>query len=184
MKNEFSPSYLLHEEGAIHLTGEITSEMADAINDRLFYLARNGYIPTLLIDSPGGSVSAGMKIYDCINYLDTKVRTVVLGMAASMAALLLSAGSRGERYAFPNAEIMIHQPLGGMQGQASDMEIHWRHMHRVKQRLNTILADNTGKPIEQIAKDTDRDNFMTAEEALAYGLIDHILPGTNKAKGD
>ena len=128
----------------------------------------------MYINSPGGSVSAGMAIYDTMNYIKCDVSTVCIGMAASMGAFLLSSGAKGKRIALPNSEIMIHQPLGGMQGQASDIKIHADHILRTKAKLNQILALNTGKPLEQIEKDTDRDNFLTAQEALEYGLIDRV----------
>ncbi|MBE6686078.1 MAG: ATP-dependent Clp endopeptidase proteolytic subunit ClpP [Ruminococcaceae bacterium] len=129
----------------------------------------------MYINSPGGSVSAGMAIYDTMNYIKCDVSTVCIGMAASMGAFLLSSGAKGKRIALPNSEIMIHQPLGGMQGQASDIKIHADHILRTKAKLNQILAENTGKPLEQIEKDTDRDNFLSAQEALEYGLIDRVF---------
>ena len=127
------------------------------------------------INSPGGSVTAGMAIYDTMQYIKCDVSTVCMGMAASMGAFLLSAGAKGKRIALPNATIMIHQPLGGAQGQASDMKIHTDWILRTRDKLNRILAANTGKPLEVIEHDTERDNFMTAEEAVAYGLIDKII---------
>ncbi len=129
----------------------------------------------MYINSPGGSVSAGMAIYDTMNYIKCDVSTVCIGMAASMGAFLLSSGAKGKRIALPNSEIMIHQPLGGMKGQASDIKIHADHILRTKAKLNQILALNTGKPLEQIEKDTDRDNFLSAQEALEYGLIDKVF---------
>ncbi len=127
------------------------------------------------INSPGGSVSAGMAIYDTMNFIKCDVSTICIGMAASMGAFLLSAGAKGKRFALPHSEIMIHQPLGGAKGQATDIEIQAKQILRIKATLNEILAQNTGKPLEIIEKDTDRDNYMTAEEALDYGLIDKIL---------
>lgn len=127
------------------------------------------------INSPGGSVSAGMAIYDTMNFIKCDVSTICIGMAASMGAFLLSAGTKGKRFALPHSEIMIHQPLGGAKGQATDIEIQAKQILRIKATLNEILAANTGKPLEIIEKDTDRDNYMTAEEALDYGLIDKIL---------
>ena len=127
------------------------------------------------INSPGGSVSAGMAIYDTMNFIKCDVSTICIGMAASMGAFLLSAGAKGKRFALPHSEIMIHQPLGGAKGQATDIEIQAKQILRIKATLNEILAKNTGKPLEIIEKDTDRDNYMTAEEALDYGLIDKIL---------
>ena len=129
----------------------------------------------LYINSPGGSITAGMAIYDTMNYIKCDVSTICVGMAASMGAFLLSAGAKGKRLALPNSEIMIHQPLGGMQGQATDIKIHADRIIRMKDKLNTILSENTGRPIEEIARDTERDNFMSAEEALKYGLIDKII---------
>lgn len=127
------------------------------------------------INSPGGSVSAGMAIYDTMNFIKCDVSTICIGMAASMGAFLLSAGTKGKRFALPHSEIMIHQPLGGAKGQATDIEIQAKQILRIKATLNEILAANTGKPLEMIEKDTDRDNYMTAQEALDYGLIDKIL---------
>ena len=129
----------------------------------------------MYINSPGGSVSAGMAIYDTMNYIKCDVSTVCIGMAASMGAFLLSSGAKGKRIALPNSEIMIHQPLGGMQGQASDIKIHADHILRTKSKLNEILAANTGKPLEVIERDTDRDNFLTAQQAMEYGLIDKVF---------
>ena len=129
----------------------------------------------LYINSPGGSVTAGLAIYDTMNLIKADVSTICVGMAASMGALLLSSGAKGKRYALPNAEIMIHQPLGGMRGQASDMIIHADWMKRTKEKLNGILSENTGKKLSVIEKDTDRDNFMSAEEAVKYGLIDQVI---------
>ena len=129
----------------------------------------------LYINSPGGSVSAGLAIYDTMNFIKCDVSTTCIGMAASMGAFLLSSGAPGKRFALPNSEIMIHQPLGGMQGQASDIKIHADHILRTKNRLNEILAKNTGKPLEIIERDTDRDNFLSAAEACEYGLIDKVI---------
>ena len=129
----------------------------------------------LYINSPGGSVSAGLAIYDTMNFIKCDVSTTCIGMAASMGAFLLSSGAKGKRFALPNSEIMIHQPLGGMQGQASDIKIHADHILRTKQKLNEILAKNTGKPLEIIERDTDRDNFLTAEAAMEYGLVDRVI---------
>ena len=127
------------------------------------------------INSPGGSITAGMAIYDTMNFIKCDVSTICIGMAASMGAFLLSAGAKGKRLALPNAEIMIHQPLGGMQGQATDIKIHADRIIKIRETLNRILAENTGKPYEQICVDTERDNFMTAPEAAAYGLIDRVI---------
>lgn len=127
------------------------------------------------INSPGGVITAGMAIYDTMQYIKCDVSTICMGMAASMGAFLLAAGAKGKRLALPNSDIMIHQPSGGAQGQATDMEIHTRHILDMKKRLNQILADNTGQPIDVIARDTNRDNFMTAQQALEYGLIDKVI---------
>ena len=129
----------------------------------------------LYINSPGGSVSAGMAIYDTMNFIKCDVSTICMGMAASMGAFLLSSGAKGKRLALPNSEIMIHQPLGGTQGQATDIKIHADHILRTRDNLNSILAKNTGRPIEEIARDTERDNFMTAAQACEYGLIDKVI---------
>lgn len=129
----------------------------------------------LYINSPGGSVSAGLAIYDTMNFIKCDVSTTCIGMAASMGAFLLSSGARGKRFALPNSEIMIHQPIGGMQGQASDIKIHADHIIRTREKLNEILAKNTGRPMEEIIRDTDRDNFLSADEAMAYGLIDKVI---------
>jgi len=130
---------------------------------------------SLYINSPGGSVSAGMSIYDTMNFIKCDVCTICMGMAASMGAFLLSSGAKGKRLALPNSEIMIHQPLGGTQGQATDIKIHAEHILRTRENLNAILAKNTGKPIDVIAMDTERDNFMTAAQACEYGLIDKVI---------
>ncbi len=129
----------------------------------------------LYINSPGGSITAGMAIYDTMNYIKCDVSTICVGMAASMGAFLLSAGAKGKRLALPNSEIMIHQPLGGMQGQATDIKIHADRIMRMKDKLNNILSENTGRPLEEIVRDTERDNFMSAQEALDYGLVDKII---------
>ena len=127
------------------------------------------------INSPGGVITSGMAIYDTMQYIKPDVSTICIGMAASMASFLLAAGAKGKRYALPNSEIMIHQPLGGMQGQASDLKIHAEHILKIRDKMNRILADNTGQDLSRIEADTDRDNFMSAEEALEYGLIDRIV---------
>lgn len=130
---------------------------------------------SLYINSPGGSITAGMAIYDTMNYIKCDVSTICTGMAASMGAFLLSSGAKGKRYALPNSEIMIHQPLGGMQGQATDIKIHADRILRMKDKLNGILAEQTGKPLDVIKQDTERDNFMEADEACEYGLIDKVI---------
>lgn len=134
----------------------------------------------LYINSPGGSVTAGLAIYDTMNFIRADVQTIVLGLSASMGAILSSSGAKGKRFALPNAELMIHQPLGGAQGQATEIEIAAKNILRTRERLNKILADKTGQPLERVQKDTDRDNFMTAEEALEYGLIDEIMDSSEK----
>lgn len=130
---------------------------------------------SLYINSPGGVITAGMAIYDTMNYIKCDVSTICIGMAASMGAFLLSSGAKGKRYALPNSEVMIHQPLGGFQGQATDIQIHANWIQETKDRLNGILAQNTGKPLEIIRQDTERDNFMTAQQAMEYGLIDKVI---------
>ena len=134
---------------------------------------------SIYINSPGGSITAGMAIYDTMQFIKPDVQTICIGMAASMGAFLLTAGTIGKRYALPNAEVMIHQPLGGAQGQATEIEIHARHILQTRDKLNKILAANTGQPLEIIEKDTDRDNFMSAQEAKDYGLIDNIIDRNN-----
>lgn len=167
----------LLEDRIIFLTGEINDAVADVVVAQLIYL--EGKDPTkdinLYINSPGGSVTAGMAIYDTMNYIKCDVSTICIGLAASMGAFLLSSGAKGKRFSLPNSEIMIHQPLGGAQGQASDIAIQAENILRCKKKLNKIVAANTGQKIETIEKDTDRDNYMTAEEAKKYGLIDDIF---------
>ncbi|RNB54883.1 ATP-dependent Clp endopeptidase proteolytic subunit ClpP [Brevibacillus gelatini] len=136
----------------------------------------------LYINSPGGSITAGMAIYDTMHYIKPDVSTICIGMAASMGAFLLAAGTKGKRYALPNSEVMIHQPLGGAQGQASDIEIAAKRILKMRDHLNTILAERTGQPLERIQKDTDRDNFLTAQEAVEYGLIDKVITSTPSSK--
>lgn len=167
----------LLEDRIIFLTGEITDEVADSVVAQLIFL--EGKDPEkdicLYINSPGGSVTAGLAIYDTMNYIKCDVTTICIGMAASMAAFLLSSGTKGKRYALKNSEIMIHQPLGGAQGQASDIKIQADHILEIKKKLNGILSENTGKPYEEVEKDTDRDNYLSAEAAKEYGLIDEIF---------
>ncbi len=166
----------LLEDRIIFLDGEINDQTANLVIAQLIYL--EGKDPDkdimMYINSPGGSVVAGMAIYDTMNYIKCDVSTICVGLAASMAAILLSSGAKGKRFALPNSEVMIHQPLGGFQGQASDIEIHAEHMMKTKKLINKLLSENTGMPIETIERDTDRDNFMSAEEAKKYGLIDKI----------
>lgn len=167
----------LLEDRIIFLTGEINDVSADIVIAQLIYL--EGKDPdkdiSLYINSPGGSVTAGMGIYDTMNYIKCDVSTICVGMAASMGAFLLSSGAKGKRYCLPNSEVMIHQPLGGAQGQASDIAIQAEHILKIKKKMNAILAQNTGKSVKQIEKDVDRDNYMSAQEALAYGLVDKIF---------
>ncbi len=161
----------------IMLNGQVDDASASVIIAQLLFL--EGQDPdkdiSFYINSPGGSVSAGLAIYDTMQYIKCDVSTICMGMAASMGAFLLSSGAKGKRYALPNSEIMIHQPLGGAQGQASDIIIHANHIKRTRSNLNKILSENTGKPIEIIEQDTERDNFMTASEAQEYGLIDKVI---------
>ncbi|MBQ3012562.1 MAG: ATP-dependent Clp endopeptidase proteolytic subunit ClpP [Clostridia bacterium] len=161
----------------IFLSDEVNDATASLVVAQMLFLEAQD--PTkdisFYINSPGGSVTAGMAIYDTMQYIKCDVSTICIGLAASMGAFLLSAGTKGKRIALPHSEIMIHQPLGGAQGQASDIKIRAELILRTRDMLNKILSENTGKPIEQIEKDTDRDNFMTAEQALEYGLIDRII---------
>ena len=167
----------LLEDRIIFLTGEVTDELASTVVAQLIYLEAKDASKDicLYINSPGGSVTAGMAIYDTMQYIKCDVSTVCIGMAASMGAFLLAGGKKGKRFALPNAEIMIHQPSGGAQGQASDIKIAAEHILRTKRKLNEILAANTGRPVEQLERDTDRDNYLSANEALAYGLIDKVF---------
>lgn len=161
----------------IMLNEEVNATTASLVVAQLLYL--EGQDPnkdiSLYINSPGGSVTDGMAIYDTMQYIKCDVSTICMGMAASMGAFLLAAGTKGKRYALPNADIMIHQPSGGAQGQATDIEIHTQHILHTKQKLNEILAANTGQPLDTIKQDTERDNFMTAQQALEYGLIDKVI---------
>ena len=167
----------LLEDRIVFLTGEIEDVTADLIIAQLLHL--EGKDPdkdiSLYINSPGGSVTAGMGIYDTMNYIKPDVSTICVGMAASMGAFLLSSGANGKRFALPNSEVMIHQPLGGAQGQASDIAIAAEHILKTKKKMNRILAANCGQPLEKIERDVDRDHYMSAEEALKYGLIDKIF---------
>ena len=161
----------------IVLSDEVNDATASVIVAQLLFL--EGQDPekdiSFYINSPGGSVSAGMAIYDTMQYIKCDVSTICMGMAASMGAFLLSSGAKGKRYILPNAEVMIHQPSGGAQGQATEILIAADHIQRTKQRLNKILSENTGKPLEQVALDTERDNWLTAQDALDYGIVDKIL---------
>ena len=165
------------------LSGEIDDAAASVVVAQLLFLEAQDPDKDihLYINSPGGSVSAGMAILDCMNYIKCDVSTICVGSAASMGALLLAAGAKGKRYSLPNSEIMIHQVLGGARGQASDVRIQAEHLLRVKERVNKILAGCTGKQVEQIAVDTDRDNYLTPEEALNYGLIDKVISSREEA---
>ena len=167
----------LLEDRIIFLGEEVTDVSASVIIAQLLFLEAEDPSKDihLYINSPGGSVTAGMAIYDTMNYIKCDVSTICMGLAASMGAFLLSGGAKGKRLALPNSEIMIHQPSGGARGQASDIKIVADNIIKTRRRLNEMLAENTGKPIEEIERDTERDNFMTAEEAKAYGLIDEIV---------
>lgn len=167
----------LLEDRIIFLSGEIDDAVANTVVAQLIYLEAKDSSKdiNLYINSPGGSVSAGLAIYDTMNYIKCDVSTICIGMAASMGAFLLSSGAKGKRFALPNSEIMIHQPLGGAQGQASDIKIAAEHILKTRKKLNSILSQNSGKPIEQIERDTDRDNYLSAEEAKEYGLIDKVF---------
>ena len=161
----------------VMLTDEVNDVTASLVVAQMLFLEAQDPDKDIYfyINSPGGSVSAGFAIYDTMNYIKCDVCTICMGMAASMGAFLLSGGAKGKRLALPNAEIMIHQPLGGAQGQASDIKIHAEHILRTRAKLNKLLAEHTGKPVEEIERDTERDNFLTAEEACAYGLIDKVI---------
>lgn len=170
----------LLKDRIIMIGSAIDDNVANSIVAQLLFLEAED--PTkdisIYINSPGGSITAGMAIYDTMNFIKADVSTIATGMAASMGAFLLAAGAKGKRYALPNSEVMIHQPLGGTQGQASDIEIHAKRIIEMRETINKILAERTNQPLEVIAKDTDRDNFMSAQEAADYGLIDKVL--TNK----
>ena len=161
----------------IVLSDEVSDTTASLVVAQLLFLESQDSEKdiSLYINSPGGSVTAGLAIYDTMNYIKCDVSTICIGMAASMGAFLLSSGAKGKRIALPNSEIMIHQPLGGTQGQASDIEIQARHMQKIKQKINKILSENTSQSLEKIEKDTDRDFYMSADEAVNYGLVDKIF---------
>ena len=167
----------LLKDRIIFIDDEITDALSSVVVAQLLFLDAEDSEKdiNLYIQSPGGSVTAGMAILDTMNYIEADVSTICIGMAASMGALLLSAGAKGKRYALPNAEIMIHQPLGGASGQASDIKIQAELIMRTKENLNRILSENTGQPLDVIERDTDRDNFMTADQAREYGLIDEVI---------
>lgn len=167
----------LLRERVVFLVGPVNDQTANLVVAQLLFLESENPDKdiSLYINSPGGSVSAGMAIYDTMNFIKPSVSTLCTGMAASMGAFLLAAGEKGKRFALPNSKIMIHQPLGGMQGQATDIEIHARDILKTKGVLNRILAERTGQPLEKIERDTDRDYFLEAEEAKAYGLVDQVI---------
>ncbi len=167
----------LLKERVIFLVGPVEDHMANLVVAQLLFLESENPEKDihLYINSPGGSVTAGMAIYDTMNFIKPDVSTMCIGQAASMGAFLLAAGAKGKRFALPHSRVMIHQPLGGVQGQATDIEIHAREILKIRQTLNEELARNTGQPIERVERDTDRDNFMSALEAKEYGLIDEVL---------
>ena len=167
----------LLKDRIILLSGEIDDQLANSVVAQLLFLAAEDSEKDiyLYINSPGGSVTSGMAIFDTMNYVAPNVSTICIGMAASMAAFLLASGEKGKRYALPNSEILIHQPLGGAQGQATEIQIAAEHIIRIRERMNQILSEKTGKPVEQIKLDTERDKYMFAEEAKEYGIIDDIL---------
>lgn len=167
----------LLRERVIFLTGEVEDNMANLIVAQMLFLEADNPEKDiqLYINSPGGVVTAGMSIYDTMNFIKPDVSTICMGQACSMGSFLLSAGEKGKRYALANSRIMIHQPLGGFRGQASDIEIHAREIIQLKAKLNELLAKHTGQPLEQIEKDTDRDNFMSADKACEYGLVDQVI---------
>ena len=173
----------LLKERIIFLVGPVDDHTANLVVAQLLFLESENPDKDIYfyINSPGGSVTAGMSIYDTMKFIKPDVQTLCLGQAASMGAFLLSAGTKGKRFALPNSRIMIHQPLisGGLGGQASDIEIHARELLKLKEKLNKILADHTGKSIEEVVRDTDRDNFMSAQEAMEYGLIDKVITSRN-----
>lgn len=167
----------LLKDRIIMLNGEITDTMANSIVAQLLFLASEDSKSDiyLYINSPGGSVTAGMAIYDTMNYIAPDVSTICIGLAASMGAFLLSSGAKGKRFSLPNSEIMIHQVMGGYQGQATDIEIHTKNILRIKERLNLILSENTNQPLSKVKQDTERDYYMFASEAKEYGLIDDVI---------
>ena len=167
----------LLKEGVIFMVGQVEEHMANLIVAQMLFLESENPEKdiSLYINSPGGSVTAGMAIYDTMQFIKNDVSTVCIGQAASMGAFLLAGGSKGKRYCLPNSRVMIHQPLGGFQGQASDIEIHAKEILYIKDKLNRILAEHTGQDVERVAKDTDRDNFMSAQNAVDYGIVDSVL---------
>ena len=175
----------LLKERIVFMVGPVTDESANLVVAQLLFLESENPDKDiyLYINSPGGSVTAGLSIYDTMNFIKPDVATLCLGQAASMGAFLLSAGAKGKRFALPNSRIMIHQPLlGGLSGQASDIEIHAKELLKIKQKLNQLMANHTGRPLADLEKDTDRDNFMSADEAAAYGLADKVIANHNDTK--
>ena len=174
----------LLKDRIIMLSGEINDTVANSVVAQLLFLDAQDPDKDifLYVNSPGGSVTAGMAIYDTMNFVNADVQTIVIGMAASMGSVLATAGTKGKRFALPNAEIMIHQPLGGAQGQATEIEIAARHILATRERLNKILVERTGQPLEVIERNTDRDNYMTAQQAKEYGLIDEVMESSKSLK--
>lgn len=174
----------LLKDRIVMLSGPIDDNVANSVIAQLLFLEAQDPEKDiyLYINSPGGSVSAGLAIFDTMNFINADVQTIVIGMAASMGAFLLAAGEKGKRFALPNAEVMIHQPLGGAQGQATEIEIAAKHILSTRERLNKILAERTGQTLKTIARDTERDNYMSAQQAVEYGLVDAVMEKTKKAK--
>lgn len=176
-------SHLMSDRKQITLLGQVDDAMAFHINQQLRFLSSTKEDAIYqFINSPGGSVTSGMSMYDTMNFIPNPIVTIVEGQACSMGAFLLCSGTKGLRMAMPNARIMIHQPLGGFQGQASDIQIHAQEILDIKNRLNRIMADNTGQPLEKVERDTDRDNFMSAEQAKEYGLVDHVVTSSEEVE--
>jgi len=176
----------LLKDRIILLSGPVNDHVSNIVVAQLLFLAAEEPDNDihLYINSPGGTVTSGMAIYDTMNYIKPDVSTICIGIAASMGALLLTSGEKGKRFVLPNSEVMIHQPLGGAQGQASDIAIVAEHILKTKDKLNRILADKTGQPLERIEQDTDRDNFLSASEAVAYGLVDKVIKRTGEIKDE
>ena len=174
----------LLKDRIIFLTGQVEDHMANLIVAQLLFLESENPEKDIYIyiNSPGGSVTAGLSIYDTMRYIKPDISTICVGQAASMGAFLLSGGTKGKRYCLPNARVMIHQPLGGFQGQATDFEIHAREILSIKEKLNRLMAEHSGKSYEQVCKDTERDNFLSAQQALEYGLVDAILTNRESTK--
>lgn len=172
----------LLKDRIIFIGSEIDDDVANTVVAQLLFLSADDAEKdiSLYINSPGGSITAGMAIYDTMQYIKSDVSTICIGMAASMGSFLLMAGAKGKRFALPNSEVMIHQPLGGVRGQATDIKIHAEWILKTRSKLNQIYADRTGQPLEKIERDTERDNFMSAEEAKAYGLIDEVITRTDR----